>query len=234
MNNNSCCIELSNVTFKWPISHEPLLSIASLNINYGEHIFIQGESGSGKSTLLNILSGVLTANSGSITILDQAFSSLTSSQRDQFRSDHYGIIFQQFNLIPYLSVLENVMLPLSFSSYKEKRSLLLSNNTNLHALSILDTLGISKEQSNQNVTQLSTGQQQRVAAARAFIGNPEIIIADEPTSALDENTKNDFIKLLFTEAKKFNSTIIFVSHDHSLSPQFDKCFNLNDFKPALS
>lgn len=232
MSDQPACIELSNISFQWPQSNLPLISIEHLTVNYGEHIFIQGASGSGKSTLLNLLTGVLNPTSGILSTLGQRLDSLSQSQRDQFRADHFGVIFQQFNLIPYLNVLENVTLPLSFSNYKYKRTELLSNNINDQALDILNALGISTKLSKQNVTQLSTGQQQRVAAARALIGTPEVIIADEPTSSLDEDAKHDFIKLLFKEAEKFNSTLIFVSHDQSLAPMFNKTLRIDELKPA--
>ncbi len=230
MNDNSKCFELSDLTFTWPNKNEALISIQHLAINYGEHLFIQGASGSGKSTLLNILTGVLTPTSGSLHILDQRFDTLKQAERDQFRADHFGIIFQQFNLIPYLSVVENITLPLSFSKYKQRRTELLDNSAKQHAISLLDALGIDETLINTNVTQLSTGQQQRVAAARALMGTPEIIIADEPTSALDEDTKHNFIELLFREAQKFNSTLVFVSHDQSLASMFDRSLKINDLK----
>lgn len=229
MQDNSACIELSNLSFSWPNANHALFSIQKLSIAYGEHVFIQGASGSGKSTLLNVLTGVLSPSTGTLNILDNEFNKFKQSQRDQFRADHLGIIFQQFNLIPYLSVLENVTLPLSFSSYKHRRSALLDNDINHNAISLLNSLGIDKKLINNNVTQLSTGQQQRVAAARALIGTPEIIIADEPTSALDEDNKHNFIELLFQQAKKFNSTVIFVSHDQSLSSMFDRSLMITNF-----
>jgi len=229
MNDKPTCIELSNISFQWPQTQSPLISIEHLSIDYGEHLFIQGASGSGKSTFLNLLTGVLTPTTGIISILNQRLDSLAHYQRDQFRADHFGVIFQQFNLIPYLNVLENVALPLSFSAYKHKRAELLNSDTSKQALRILEALGISSELANQNVTQLSTGQQQRVAAARALIGTPEIIIADEPTSSLDEDAKHDFINLLFKEAEKFNSTLVFVSHDKSLASNFSRTMHINDY-----
>lgn len=231
MSGDSACIELTNLSFRWSPTCDPLLSIDNLSVNCGESLFIQGDSGSGKSTLLNILTGVLSPSSGNITILGHSLNSKSQSKRDQFRADHFGIIFQQFNLIPYLSILENVTLPLSFSGYKSRRTTMLENNIKDQALYLLDALGLDKNLANQNITQLSTGQQQRAAAARALIGSPEIIIADEPTSALDENAKHNFLELLFNQVKKFNSTLVFVSHDQSLSPMFDRTLSIHDFNP---
>ena len=231
MNNSSSCIELSDVSFRWPEQKHNLLAINSLHIQSGESVFIHGASGSGKSTLLNMLAGVISPTSGEIKILNQTVNTQSQAQRDQIRADHYGIIFQQFNLIPYLSVIENITLPLSFSSYKQRRTLSLSSNINEQAIYLLESLGLDKDIASQNVTDLSTGQQQRTAAARAMMGSPEIIIADEPTSALDADTKHDFIELLFQETKKFNSTLIFVSHDQSLASQFDRAISINALKP---
>ena len=232
MDNSSLCIELSDVTFKWSDDRNELLAINSLNINNGESLFIYGPSGSGKSTLLNLLAGVLCPTSGEIKVLNHTLNTQSQTQRDQIRADHYGIIFQHFNLIPYLSVLENITLPLSFSSYKQRRTSLLSTHIKEQAFYLLEALGLDKSIASQNVTELSTGQQQRTAAARAMMGSPEIIIADEPTSALDADTKHDFIELLFREAKKFNSTLVFVSHDQSLAPLFDRALSINAFKSS--
>ena len=229
MNDHAVCIELSDISFKWPDASENLLSIDQLKINKGESIFIQGASGSGKSTLLNILTGVLSPATGKLTILDQDLARLTHSQCDKFRANHFGIIFQQFNLIPYLSVLENVTLPLSFSEHKFLKVQALDDDINKQALELLHALDLHDNNlAHQNVTQLSTGQQQRVAAARALIGTPEIIIADEPTSALDADAKYRFIELLFKETQKARSTLVFVSHDPSLSTMFDRTLSISE------
>ncbi len=223
-------IEISQLSFRWPDTQYDLLNIPELSIQQGEKIFIHGASGSGKSTFLNILTGVLTPDNGRISILNQKVDHTNNSQYDSFRADHFGIIFQQFNLISYLTVLENVILPLSFSKYRLSRA---SENKLHHseeAFNLLNSLGLSSEEiSSRNVTKLSTGQQQRVAAARALIGSPEIIIADEPTSALDEDAKHGFIELLFNQTNKTNSTIIFVSHDHSLANMFDRTLSMKNF-----
>lgn len=230
MDDKPACIELANTSFQWPQTNSPLIEIEHLTIDYGEHIFIQGASGSGKSTLLNLLTGVLTPTSGSLRILNQRLDSLPQSRRDQFRADHCGVIFQQFNLLPYLTVLDNVTLPLSFSQYRYQRAMRVVDNIREQAVSLLDALGISVNLFNQNVTQLSTGQQQRVAAARALIGAPEIIVADEPTSALDADTKHSFLETLFSQTQKTHSTVIFVSHDQTLSDMFDRTLLISQLK----
>jgi putative ABC transport system ATP-binding protein len=227
-------IRVSQLSFRWPGTNSDLLNISELSIQQGESVFIHGASGSGKSTLLNLLAGVLTPKKGSINILDQEITSATKAQHDSYRADHFGIIFQQFNLIPYLTVLENILLPLSFSKYRQSK---LHNNrisNHDHAIELLSSLGLNAQDvSNRNVTELSTGQQQRVATARALIGSPEIIIADEPTSALDSDAKHSFIELLFNETKKTNSTLVFVSHDLSLASRFDQTLPMRNFTSGI-
>lgn len=224
------CIKISQLSFRWPDTTTDLLNIPNLSIAQGERVFIHGASGSGKSTFLNLLAGTLTPNQGTISILGQNLSASTRAKHDSFRADHFGIIFQQFNLIPYLSVIENILLPLSFSNYRQSKLAKSKLPTYDHALEILDSLGLDANKiANQNITKLSTGQQQRVATARALIGSPEIIIADEPTSALDASAKLDFIELLFREANKNACTLILVSHDHSLATAFDQTYAMNTF-----
>ena len=227
------CIHLSDTVFRWPNAINNTLNISHLSLSVGESLFIPGPSGSGKTTLLNLITGVLTPSRGTIEILGENLSSQKSSWRDQFRVDHFGIIFQQFNLIPYLSVFENVTLPCTFSDRRKVRIELGNKSLWNEATRLLQALGLATEElENRNVTELSTGQQQRVAAARALLGSPEIIIADEPTSALDADNKHVFLELLFQETKKSGSTLVFVSHDQSLSGRFDQIVSLNEINQA--
>jgi len=220
-------INLTNLQFAW--QKELIINIKELNIKKGQHFFIEGPSGSGKSTLLNLLGGVLTAQSGEIDILGQKLSELSSSQKDTFRANHIGFIFQQFNLIPYLSVLDNITLPCTFSASRKAKALKRSASLEKEAIRLLAALGLSdQELLNRNVNELSVGQQQRVAAARAMLGSPEIIIADEPTSALDSDRRQAFIKILFDECQKEEITLIFVSHDSTLKSNFSHQINLQD------
>lgn len=222
-------IHLQDVRFRWPGQTEDLLHIPELFIKKGEHLFIQGPSGSGKTTLLNLLTGINLANAGSVNILGTPLENLSNTQRDQFRADHLGVIFQQFNLLPYLSLLENVQLPCGFS--KRKRSN--AGNINETALRLLTHLGIPQSLLNQPVAKLSVGQQQRTAVARALIGSPEIVIADEPTSALDTDNRDRFLELLFQETEVQGSTLIFVSHDQHIAKQFPQVVNLNRINQAM-
>lgn len=220
-------IDISNLKFSWNPQAPTVLAIDTLQVGSGERLFIKGPSGSGKSTLLSLLSGVTTAGSGTVRIMDQALEQLSSIQRDHFRANHIGYIFQMFNLIPYLSMIENVVLPCHFSEQRRKRALANGNDLQTEAKRLLSHLDMAQpELLNRPVTTLSVGQQQRVAAARALMGAPELLIADEPTSSLDADRRESFIKLLFDECKQTGSTLIFVSHDASLESLFDRTIDL--------
>ncbi len=220
-------VEINSLSFQWKHTDNWSLSVNELNIEVGNKVFLYGPSGSGKTTLLDLLTGIHTHNKGSIQILGKELNTLSATQRDQFRADHIGFIFQQFNLLPYLNVIDNVLLPCHFSKIRyqnaKQDSPLLET-----ARELLSSLGIDTELHNKTATQISVGQQQRVAIARSLMGNPEIIIADEPTSSLDMDARNAFIKLLLDEVEKTNSTIIFVSHDTSLASFFDRSLSINE------
>lgn len=213
-------IEIKNLQFRYPAAHEACLDIACFRAVAGESIFLYGPSGSGKSTLLGLLGGVLIAHQGSVEILGNDLGAMRPVQRDRLRADHIGFIFQQFNLIPYLSVVENVLLPCRFSSRRLRQ--LGANSLPEEAQRLLTHLDLAPALWQKPVTQLSVGQQQRVAAARALIGRPEIIIADEPTSALDAERQMAFLELLFRECAESGSTLLFVSHDQRLARGFDR------------
>jgi len=220
-------INLTDLSFAW--NQHPIINIKELTINKGEHLFIEGPSGSGKSTLLSLLAGVVKPQTGDISILNQSLSLLTASQKDTFRANHIGFIFQQFNLLPYLNVLDNITLPCSFSSIRKHKALTESKTLEAEAIRLLKALGLDEpELLQRSVNELSVGQQQRVAAARAMLGSPEIIIADEPTSALDSHNRESFIKVLFEECQKADITLIFVSHDTSLKTHFKRSLKLQE------
>ncbi|OED45957.1 methionine ABC transporter ATP-binding protein [Endozoicomonas sp. (ex Bugula neritina AB1)] len=227
-------ISLNDVLFCWQ-KHQPVLNIPELNVFSGERVFIRGPSGSGKTTLLGLLGGVLTPDSGQITVMKQDLSQRSPTERDQFRAHHIGFIFQMFNLIPYLSVLDNITLPLSFSKQRLQNVMEKNNSIKDEVCRLLKSLKLTDSNIlSRPVTELSIGQQQRVAAARALIGGPELIIADEPTSALDSETREAFIQLLFAECKAANSTLVFVSHDATLEPLFDRTLPLNEINLAAA
>ncbi len=228
-------IELRDMQFAWP-GKPPLLSIAALSVEAGERVFLRGPSGSGKSTLLGLLGGVLTPNSGSVRVLGTELTTLSASARDRFRGEHIGFIFQMFNLIPYLSVRENVLLPTRFAPARSKRLHAARTIDMGHeAARLLEAIGLGdRDLIDRPVTQLSIGQQQRVAAARALLGRPEIIIADEPTSSLDFDTRENFLRLLMSECRAQGSALVFVSHDTSLGPLFDRNVSLLDLNAAAA
>ena len=222
-------VNISELIFSWKPNEAPLLDIGNFEVERGEKVFLCGPSGSGKSTLLNLIGGVLSPASGIVSILDENLADLSSIKRDRLRGDRLGFIFQMFNLIPYLSVVENVVLPCRFSELKKKRILEAGFTIEQEAERLLSDLRIDVDTvKDRPVTELSVGQQQRVATARALMGRPALIIADEPTSALDADTRNAFLDLLFGECQSSGSTVLFVSHDAELGKRFDRTLYLNE------
>jgi len=227
-------IELEQLHFSWH-DRQPVLDIPALTIAAGERVFIHGPSGCGKSSLLNIIGGINTPQQGNVRLLGQNINQQGSAWRDRFRADHIGLIFQQFNLLPYLGVTDNVLLPCRFSAPRHQRAISRYGSLERAASHLLSQLGIAKTLFNRPVTELSIGQQQRVAAARALIGSPELVIADEPTSALDSDSRNAFLQLLIDECDQAASTLLFVSHDNTLQHNFSRviCLSqLNQLKEA--
>lgn len=221
-------IAIEGLHFSYRTGRE-ILDIPDLKILQGERVFLYGPSGSGKTTLLGILAGVLAAKTGKVEVLGRNVIDMSPSVRDAFRGSHIGYIFQLFNLIPYLSVVENITLPCRLSP--ERRARLKGKPLLDAARDVALHLGIEQLLS-ENVVNLSVGQQQRVAAARALIGTPELVIADEPTSSLDHDHRERFIKLLFENCKQAGSTLVFVSHDQSLMPLFDRSISLPEVNNA--
>ncbi len=217
MSMNPPAIAIENLAFRWRQSDTFCLELANARVDSGKSLFLHGPSGSGKSTLLNLIGGVLLPARGSVSLLGQPLGDLSASQRDAFRADHLGFIFQQFNLIPYLSVLDNVLLPCRFSTQRSNRV----GKPEAEAHRLLAALDLDPGLLGRPAAELSVGQQQRVAAARALIGQPEILIADEPTSALDAERQAAFVKLLLSEARQAGSAVVFVSHDLRLATHFD-------------
>ena len=232
MNPPAPLLAISALRFAWRTSAAPLLMLDELRIERGERVFIHGPSGSGKTTLLNLLSGVLLPQQGSVRLLDTPLERLKHAARDRFRADHTGFVFQMFNLIPYLSLIENVTLPCRFSARRRQR-VLAECTLQDEAQRLLAHLGLADPQVLKNpVSALSVGQQQRVAAARALIGRPELLIADEPTSALDADARAAFLQLLFAECEQAGSTLLFVSHDRTLASLFTRNLDLTQLNRA--
>jgi putative ABC transport system ATP-binding protein len=220
-------LELKALRFAWP-GQPPCLDIGAFELAAGEQIFLHGPSGSGKSTLLNLLAGVLKPDAGDIMLLGKSLPALSGAARDRLRADHIGLIFQQFNLIPYLSVLDNVLLPCRFSSRRRERA----GDAAASAERLLRHLDLDPTLWHRPATELSVGQQQRVAAARALIGTPELVIADEPTSALDAERQTAFLDLLAAECASAGAALVFVSHDRRLAGRFSREVALGELNRA--
>lgn len=214
-------IAVNGLRFAWP-GAVPCLEIGEFRVAQGERVFLHGPSGSGKSTLLALLGGVLCATPGSLRVLDRDLATLGGAARDRFRADHIGIVFQQFNLLPYLSVLDNVLLPCRFSPRRRGRAGAAGLALRDEAARLLGHLDLAPDTWRRSAATLSVGQQQRVALARALIGQPELVIADEPTSALDSERQAAFLELLARECRTAGTTLLFVSHDRRLAEGFDR------------
>ena len=223
---NAPLVVARNLRYDW--GSTPCLDLPVFELAAGEQVFLHGPSGSGKSTLLNLLAGVLSPKRGDLRVLDASFSSLAGAARDRFRADHIGLIFQQFNLIPYLSVQDNVMLPCRFSARRRAHA----GDPRQAAGRLLAQLDLDPALWSRPATSLSVGQQQRVAAARALIGSPELVIADEPTSALDAARQAAFLDLLGHECAASGAALLFVSHDARLAAHFDRTLALAEINRA--
>ena len=226
--NNNTAIHLSNIDFCWGSAKNDFrIRVKDFQLKKNESGILVGPSGAGKSTLLSILCGILSPQKGITQILGENIENMSDSERDRFRANHMGIIFQQFNLVPYLSAIDNVLLPLHFSPTRRHASGKIESKTNAEAKRLLDVLGIaSKTLGIQKAATLSIGQQQRVAAARAFIGSPELIIADEPTSSLDEKNQTEFLEQLFKQKDATGASLLMVSHNKNISKRFDRLIEL--------
>jgi putative ABC transport system ATP-binding protein len=225
-------LRIDGLRFAWP-GGAPLIDIDAFAVHAGERVFLHGPSGSGKSTLLNLVAGTLVPQAGRIEVAGEAVTGAGERRRDRLRADHVGFVFQQFNLLPYLSVVDNVVLPCRFSRRRRERALARDGSLEAAAQRLLAALGLGDAALQARAaTGLSVGQQQRVAAARALIGQPELVMADEPTSALDVDAREGFLRLLFTECAHAGSALVFVSHDHTLRPLFDRHQDLRQLNRA--
>ncbi|RXH55537.1 ABC transporter ATP-binding protein [Granulicella sibirica] len=228
----AAAIHLRDVQFGYKPGH-PILQIDDFSVPAGRRVFLHGPSGSGKTTLLSLISGVLVAQRGSVTVLGQDLTKLSAPARDTLRGSQIGYIFQGFNLIPYLTVAENIALPCDLHPARRKR---------IVAGSVVDEVARLARRLDIHthldapVTHLSTGQQQRVAIARAIIGAPELVIADEPTSSLDTDRRDAFLALLteVTSEAKDPTTLLFVSHDRSLASHFDEMLSLEGLRAGVA
>jgi putative ABC transport system ATP-binding protein len=217
-------LELKNLQFSWP-GQALLFDIPQLKLQQGQHLFIYGASGAGKTTLLNLLCGIYPSQQGDILIAGQSMAKLSARKRDQLRASAIGVVFQQLNLIPYLSVLQNVLLVSAFAKkipQAEQR-----------ARYLLQKLGLEQQLWRAPASQLSVGQQQRVAIARALLTQPALLIADEPTSALDHKHRDAFMQLMLAEAELCGTTVIFVSHDPALRSYFQSELDMEQLNKGV-
>lgn len=216
-------IRFQDVLFSYPDTSRhadtaEVLNIPNWEVDSGAQVFIHGPSGCGKSTLLNLLSGMLLPTKGKLEIFGQSLNDLSARKRDRFRATQIGYIFQQYNLVPYLSPVDNIQLAAHLAGSKVDID---------EIITLLQQLNISGAEHHRPVRHLSVGQQQRIAIARALINKPGLILADEPTSSLDDNNAEAFLSLLLDVASDKTLTTIFVSHDLRLSHHFSSVISMD-------
>ncbi|MDJ0630670.1 MAG: ABC transporter ATP-binding protein [Rhodobacter sp.] len=216
-------IRLRDVSFAWPGRTGFTLGVAEFSVAAGEKVFLLGESGSGKSTLLSLICGIAQPQTGGVEVDGADLVRMSGPKRDRFRANRIGVIFQMFNLLPYASALENILLPLAFAPERRKTI----DDPRAEALRLTAALGLDPGLVGRaRASELSIGQQQRIAAARALIGGPRLVIADEPTSALDATAQGAFIDLLMRQVAAAGATLLMVSHDARLAERFDRVLDI--------
>ncbi len=221
----TAAVEIKDVAFSWRGRTAFSLAVPEFSVAAGDRVFLLGESGSGKSTFLSLICGINLPDRGDVAIAGTSLLDLKPAARDRFRAENIGVIFQMFNLLPYASPLENILLPLCFAPSLRRRI----KEPTAEALRLTRALGLPDALVlRAGTTELSIGQQQRVAAARALIGQPKLILADEPTSSLDASAQEAFVALLMAQAAEVGATLIMVSHDQRLAAQFDRQVDLSD------
>nr|WP_295903086.1 ABC transporter ATP-binding protein [uncultured Bdellovibrio sp.] len=230
MTSSNILIEIRDLQYTYEGQTTPTLRIPEFSVVRGEELFLYGPSGTGKTTLLEMLSGVLKPSQGSLKILGCDFVQMSAAERDAFRAEHMGYVFQNFNLIPYLTVQENIELPLHLSAARRAR--LGSVDTEMVIRALCGNLGIG-DLLGKKVGELSVGQQQRVAVARALLGKPDLLLADEPTSALDADHRERFLKLMFELSELYGTTVVFVSHDRSIEKLFTRSISLDSINKVV-
>ncbi|MBY6186620.1 ABC transporter ATP-binding protein [Marinobacter hydrocarbonoclasticus] len=215
-------LEIHDLSYRWPGTGRRL-TLPRLALAAGERAMLRGVSGSGKSTLLNLIAGVLKPDQGSLTLTGTELTQLSAGKRDRLRAEAMGIVFQQFNLLPYLSVHDNIVLPLKFAPERRRRV----TDAEAEVRRLMDAMELPQSVLSRSVTELSVGQQQRVAVARALLGAPALILADEPTSALDPDSRDRFMALLTAQCQVAGSSLLLVSHDPALAECVDTQYQLH-------
>lgn len=221
-------IRIQDLIFRWAPTEPVVLDIPAFDVGDGELVFLAGPSGSGKTTLLNLIGGLAAPCGGSVAVLGEPMSGLPATARDRLRAEKIGFVFQIFNLVPCLSVMENIRLACMFSPARRRHAEARGGQTG-EAAALLERLGLPPEDFQARpAAGLSIGQQQRVAVARALIGGPGLIIADEPTSALDTANRRGFLDLLTEVCRQNGASLLFASHDEDLAARFDRRVDLTD------
>jgi putative ABC transport system ATP-binding protein len=215
-------ISISQLHFAYP-DGQFSLQIPELQLESGQPAVIVGPSGSGKTTLLHLIAGILPVSAGEINVGDNSVHRMNDADRRLFRLRNLGLVFQDFQLIEYLSVLENVLLPCRIHP-----SVAMTAEIRDRAKLLLESVAMLRLR-NQSVTRLSQGERQRVAICRALLLSPQIVLADEPTGNLDPLNSDRIVKLLLTETARSRATLVMVTHDHSLLPKFDRVVPFEPF-----
>ena len=223
----AAAISLDRLAFRYPGDQRPVLEIPAWRVERNEHVFLQGASGSGKSTLLSLLAGLSVPTAGGLQILGDDIANMSTRQRDRFRGANLGVVFQQFNLIPYLSALDNVLLAARFGSAG-------MSGSRQRAATLLERVNLPLALHQRAASALSIGQQQRVAIVRALINTPSLLLVDEPTSALDHANRDAFLALLFEVLADQNCAMVFVSHDPGLGASFDTQVKIDELNHAVA
>ena len=215
-------IQLQDVEFRYgPGGFR--IRVPEFQVERGEIAAVIGPSGSGKTTLLHLVAGIVVPQRGRVVVDGRTVSALGDAERRAFRISRMGLVFQEFELLEYLSVLDNTLLP-----YRITPALRLDRATTERARSLADDVGIGR-MLDRSVRKLSHGEKQRVAICRALVPDPSILLADEPTGNLDPTTKERVIDLLLAHARKHDTTVLTVTHDHGLLDRFDRVFDVADF-----
>ena len=202
------------------------LKLKNLKVKDGEKVAFIGSSGCGKTTLFNLISGMITPTKGNVIVEDIDITTLRENERDLFRANHIGYIFQDFNLFPDFTVLQNVVLPMSFSKRYSK------NEMEKEALNMLKRVGLESKK-DQKVKTLSGGEKQRVAIARSIVNKPNVILADEPTGNLDFKNGAKIMELILQIAKEEKATLLVITHNNSQLELFDRSENIEELNEAI-
>ena len=216
-------IEIEALEFHYP-QGDFHLSIPQMSVVQGEKVAVIGPSGSGKTTLLNLIAGISKPQQGAVTVADQLVSSCTDARRRDFRISNIGFVFQDFELLDYLNVIDNILHP-----YRITRALKLTQHVQQRAIDLANGLGIG-DKLKRFSGELSQGEKQRAAICRALLPQPQLILADEATGNLDPRNKGRILDLLFDNVESHGASLLAVTHDHELLPRFDRVIDFLDFR----